>query len=554
MRIFLVVTAILLFVAFDIYYPDPAAEKKEAILELMDAIPVPVICARGIPWYEFAHGQHDDFTDDVLLDIAKTGSDASARALAVDSLAKQKNARLIPFWHDSLANSGAKDSRWANNHNAVEGLLTIDTPESAGVLYQFLLDPETSTGVLSSICYGIQPYFRLPDEAWKRIISLTSHESEHMRYAAFHALLFNRPAPFVTGELLKEHLKRALKDSSTKVVRWALGLIGRNPAPELFPVVFGFLHHTDARVRVSADEALGNLLSSDADNFEMCERALRVRRWSFRTAPLLAAEYAHILQDERGAFAEAEDAFQTAHRAYSSNDAYRAVGSEPGATMLYRLIEVKQKRGDINGAIEVLNQLTEEYPRSSVELDRELSVSGKRPDDSSVPILVIIVDRYGYNTEYPTRGKRREPVWRLEPELRAVLENAPICIKVTSLTETHHSTQRLKFKVSIQNIRNDVVTLHCTQPERGGITVPGNALIEINAGECTTFRETEEINRSAKRVEISPGESFSFVGTLEPLPNGNHFVDFRFDITCDFESGEKWSHRVLANSVNLTIP
>ena len=87
------------------------------------------------------------------------------------------------------------------------------------------------------------------------------------------------------------------------------------------------------------------------------------------------------------------------NKTYASNDAYNAWNNDPGATMLYRLIQVKQKRGDIKGAIAVLNRLVKEYP----------------------------ADTRIYAHDFPAPGYNMvHTVTELAPKLRTILEGALI--------------------------------------------------------------------------------------------------------------------------------
>ena len=546
MKTIFIITALLL-AAVTLNADDPLAERKAEILELIAAIPENLMCGTGIPWYSFQRRQHDDLTLDALVDLAKTTREDKVRDLAIASLAYQKNARLIPYWRDfivTLENVGVKSYKHVQ---AVEGLLRINSPQSTELLMRMLSGPNTPDNTIALICSGCSTMKNLvPREIWNQIEALSTHESGRIRSVAFLALLSEVEDAFPTQDARKKHLDRALAHHDSGVVSRALRSLGYAPLPEFLPRMFDYLYHADVAMRVEADVALRNLLLHDSGNqndmFNMCENALREKRWIYRSAPLLAARYAQVLQDTRGEFVEAEHALQAAYRTYASNDAYRERSPNSGAFILRELIEVKLKRGDNEGAIEVLNQLAKEYPNNTQAIAPEV----------------------------PRHLKRRfQSVAHVDATLQTTLEDAPVHVRVKPLTKTHRATQRPRFKVSTHNISDENVILHCVKRTRGGVLVSNNAPIEINTEleintenwttshtfvNWTTFRESLFLSDTVRHVTVPPGESFSFVGTLAPLHAGHHVIDFWFDITCELESGEKWSHRVLANSVKLTIP
>ena len=197
--------------------------------------------------------------------------------------------------------------------------------------------------------------------------------------------------------------------------------------------------------------------------------------------------------------------------------------------MLYRLIQVKQKRGDIEGAIAVLNRLVKEYPA-----------------DTSI-----------YAHDFPAPGHNaQQRVRELEPKLRTILEDAPIRIRVLPLNKTYQPGQRLKFKVSIHNITTENVMLHCKHGKDDDLLIPNQPIVIVNGNMWTSlhFEGTTSSTNTVKKVPLPPNESFSFIGTLHPDRTGNYVIDFRFKPVCEFEDGTQWSAQILANSVKIQIP
>ena len=540
MKTIFIITALLL-AAIPLNADDPLAERKAEILELIAAIPENLRCGTGIPWYGFQSRQHDDLTLDALVNLAKTTQEDKVRDLAVASLTYQKNARLIPYWRDFIVNLENVGVRSYKHVQAVKGLLRINSPQSTQLLMRMLSGPDTPEDTIALICSGCSTMKSMvPREIWSQIEALSSHESGRVRTVAFLALLSEVEDAFPTQDARKKHLDRALAHHDRGVVCRALRSLGYAPVPEFLPRMFDFLYYADVAIRVEADLALRNLLLHDsgneADMFNKCENALRKKRWIYRAAPLLAARYAQILQDARGEFVEAEHALQTAYRTYASNDSYRERSPDWGAIMLRELIEVKLKRGDHNGAIEVLRRLVKDYPNNTRAIAPNLPRNLRRRFQSAA---------------------------RADATLQTVLEVAPVHVRVKPLVKKYYATQRPRFKVSTHNISDEDVILHCAERTGGGVLVSNNAAIEINTDNWTTFHQSVNwttfheslfLADTVKHVTVPPGESFSFVGTLAPFDAGHHVIDFWFDITCEFESGEKWSHRVLANSVKLTIP
>ncbi len=508
---------------------NPVAKKEAEILKLMATIRPELRCPVGEPWFTFSYQRHDDLTLDALLNLYKTASDENVRHRAIDSLRRQNNPRLIPFWQDILDNRDKVDKQYVLI--AISGLGAIHVPQSNRILLALLSDPEASpellVQMLGRLGFEYQASGYMSKEILDQIVARTSHKYEKVRLAAFEAVPYHSEHSPVTEALRNELLGRALGDTNPEIVRWGLSSFGKNPPPELFPIMLDYLNHADSSVRALADEALSRNYLNGAENVEMCRKTFEEKRWTYQTAPLLASRYAQILEEERGEFAEAEKAYQTAQRAYASNGAYRSYNSDPGVTMLYRLIQVKQKRGDIEGAIAVLNQLVKEYPKHTGI----------------------------YAHDFPTPGySRTRTVRTLETELRTILEDTPIRIHVSPLNEPYHPKQRLKFKVSIHNITTENVMLHCKHRKGEDVLFPGRPIVVVNGNRGTDFYETAFLADTVKKVAIPPNESFAFIGTLHPLRTGNYVIDFRFKPVCEFEDGTQWSAQILTKSVKIKIP
>lgn len=513
MKTVFVISAILLAtVCATICHADPIAEKEAEILDLMATIPSNLTCGVGEPWYIFAYQRHEYLTLGALVNLSKSASDEKFRYLALDSLSHQKNVRLIPFWQGILENRDKLDDRSISI--AISGLGTINIPQSHRILHSLLSDPETPPKMLARACFEYQKTGYAPKEVFDQLVTLTTHESDRVRLAAFESIYYTQ-IPARAEALKSQLLGRALADTNLGIVRLGLRSLVTNPSPELFPIMLDYLNHTDASVRASADGALGSLLL-DSENFEMFRKAFWEKRWTYQTAPLLTFRYARILEESRGEFAEAEKAYQS----YTLNDGL-------GATMLYRLIQVKQKRGDIEGAIAVLNRIVKEYPQNT-RIDA---------DDFPAPGHNII-----------------GTVGELEREFRVILEDAPIRIRVSSLNKTYHPKENLKFKVSIHNITTENVMLHCKHQKGKNVLVPDRPIIVINGNWWADFHETTGLIDTVKKVTIPPNESYSYIGTRYPFRTGNYVIDFRFKPVCEFEDGTQWSARILSNSVKITMP
>ena len=523
MKHIIAVTVILLITGCSIvYHTDRVTEKEAEIRKLAETINPDAMCPVGAPWFTFSGQQHDDLTLDVLLKLYKTASDKNVRYVAMETLSNQKTAHLIPFWQRILENPDKVDD-WTISI-AIYGLKTINVPQSNRFLLSLLLEPEMPPTIQTRICFAFQTGADLPKEGMEQMVALTYHTSEKMRLAAFKAI-YHTDRLLRTEALWNQLLGRILTDTDLEIVRWGLRSLGENPSPEFFPIILDYLNHADPFIRAHADVALICHYINGAEQFEMCKKALEEKRWSYQTAPLLAWRYAQTLEEERGEFAEAEQAYQAARRAYAPNDASQIYDDDLGVQMLYRIIQVKQKRGDLKGAIVVLNQLVKEYPQ-----------------DTRV---------------YTDFHQMERTVGELETELRAILEDAPIRIRVLPLNETYQPGQDLKFKVSINNITTEVVMLHCKHQKGGNGLFPDRPAILINGTHRRDFDETRFLVDTVKKVAIPPKGSFAFVGTLNlslPFRTGNYLINFRFKPVCEFEDGTQWSQTLIAKSVKIKIP
>ena len=505
---------------------NPVAKKEAEILKLMATIRPDLTNQVGEPWFTFSYQQHKEQTLDALLNLYKTASDENVRGWAIDSLSHQNNPRLIPFWQEILDNRDTSDKR--SVYAAISGLGNIHAPESNNIRLALLSDPETPPDLLAHICVTYQNSY-IPQEVLDQIVTLTAHTSEQVRVTAFATVPYHSEHTSLTNALRNQLIERALSDPNPKIVRWGLYSLGENPPSEHFSMILEHLNHAAPSVRVFADLALYGRYLNDAEQFEICRTALEEKQWSYQTAPLLTLRYAQILEREKGEFAEAEHAYQTAQRAYTSNDANWSNNFNPGATMLYRLIQVKQKRGDIEGAIAVLNQLVKEYPEHTR------------------------IDAH----DFPTPGYNMIKIVReLAPELRTILVDAPIRIHVSPLNEILQQGQHLKFKVSIRNITIENVILHYQHWTDDDVLIPDPPIVTVNGKRWTSlgFDGTTASTNTVKQATIPPNKSFELIGTLHLNRTGNYVIDFRFKPVCEFEDGTQWSAQILTKSVKITIP
>ena len=527
MKHIIAITTLVLTTGCAIFQTDPVAKKEAEILKLMATIRPDLKRQVGEPWFTFSHQQHEEHTLAALLNLSKTASDENVRRWAIDSLSHQNNPRRIPFWEEILDNRDAVDKR--SVYAAISGLGTIHVPEASDILLALLSEPETPPELLVHLCVTYQNRY-IPQEVLDQLVVLTAHTSEQVRVAAFEAVPYHSEHTSLTETLRNQLLERALYDPSSKIVRWGLYSLGENPLAEHFPMILEHLNHADLSVRVRADRVLYNSYLNSAEQFEICRKALEEKRWSYQTAPQLTLRYAQILEAGKGELAEAEQAYRTARRAYDSNDANWSNNFNPGATMLYRLIQVKQKRGDIEGAIAVLNQLVTEY----LEHTR--------------------VDAH----DFPTPGENMiiKSVGELAPELRTILVDAPIRIHVSPLNRGDQPRHRLKFKVGVHNITTENVTLYHQHWTDDDVLIPNPPIVTVNGKTWTRlhFDDTTASTNTVKEVTIPPNELFELIGTLYLNRTGDYVIDFRFKPVCEFEDGRQWSAWILANSVKITIP
>ena len=464
-------------------------------------------------WMEFVNDQHDDLTIDALLYLYHTSSNEIIQRNALHALSLQKKERLIPLWKEILKTPGelSYGFRWS----AISGLERIQTQQSRQILVALFSDPMTSPEILINICRLYKENADLPDSL-ERILQLTNHPDENVRYAAYQVVWCD------SEDARNQLIRSALADTNTEIIQWGLKAISANITPELFPDMLKFLYHHDPYIRVFTDQLLKNLFSMKY--YEMCRKAFEENQWTYKDAPLLTLRYARYIEQKRGELAEAENAYQEAQHAYASNRTYNVSNYDPGATMLFRLIQVRQKLSDIEGAIEALNRLVREYPKETK----------------------VYADDFPYSW-----SNTRTTVGKLELLLRPILEDAPIRIHVSTLKEKNPAGHKIKFKVLVRNITNENVTLRCnTDEKKNHVLIPASLLIDSYSS--TGFLENVLFSNRVD-LTIAPHESFSFIGTLSHLGVGNYLVDFRFHPQCKLENGNKWKGMILANSLMLQV-
>ncbi|MHC4503455.1 MAG: tetratricopeptide repeat protein [Planctomycetota bacterium] len=494
--------------------------KKAEILKLMATVPKGLHCGTGIPWYAFESKHHDDLTVSALRDLYTASKDEVVRKRALGCLSHQKRPALVPLWQAILKDRDENVLLFL----AIRGLGAIDSQESNRLLLDLLSAQDTPGEGLVWICrtFAEQPP---REEALKAVLHLTSHESDEVRVAAFKASL-------KLGADRPETLKKALADRSASVLRFALRSLGPNPSDDFISAALGCLANPDSGVHSVADQALRYVLSDAARDrtrrLELLRKALEEDRWNYKTAPLLTSRYALMLENA-GHFAEAAKAYKTAQEAYASDLTYGQAGNDdPGATLLYRLLQVKRKTGDLDGARAVLRRLVKEYP-----------------GDTRV-----------YARDFPSPGTNMQ--WRVDKlaaRLEPLLTGLPIAITVASVKESYTRDEKPQFRVCIRNVTKESLVLHCTTRRGKDVLVPAcRPSIVMNGRGWMDFDETVFLSKEARRVTLAPQKPFSFVGTLSPIGGkGTHVLDFRLKPTCELKNGTEWSQLVLTNSVTVVV-
>lgn len=471
-------------------------------------------------WIEFVKKQQDDVTIDALLYLYHTSSKERVQRNALHALSHQKKTRLIPLWKEILETPN--ELSYGFHWFAISGLENIQTQQSRQILVSLFSNAMTSPEILLNICRMYKEY-GVPQDSLERILQLTNHPDENVRCAAYQLVWCD------TEAARNQILRRAITDKYDEIVKWGLRAIGTNITPELFPDILKFLNHPDVSIRVLTDNILQRLFSdrhsevSQAQKFEMCWKAFNENQWNYQDAPLLTMGYAKYLEDTKGKFAEADKALQSAQESYASNSVYYHSNHNPGATMLFRLIQVKRKRSDIAGALDILNRLVNEYPAETKILT----------EDFPNP----------WNNTRTTVGK-------LEPTLRKTLENVPIRIVVNSESPKYPLAQDLTFNVSIFNNRNKDVTLYgAKHGKHGTFILPASVTVESSS--YIGFSNVDYTKNV--KVKIPPRGSISYIATLHRHQAGKHLIDFSFSVKCDLENGEQWNGKIYGNSVTVDI-
>lgn len=500
-----------------------AATKTESdILALMATVPKGPHCGTGVEWYRFARQQQDDATLEALRKLYLNHEDERVRRMALSCLSCQKRGDLFAFWDDILKSSNRKEF-WLL---AVRGLGNINTPASNATLLGILQEPSTPPEVLAFTCHVLSE--TAPEGGRDAVSPLTRHSSATVRIAAFDAVL-------ALGANTDEVLRQALRDGDASVIIFGLSRLGPNPNMDFVPHMLELLTQAEPKVQAEADEALMYLLSHAAENiagrFSLLQQALRDNQWDYAKAPLLTSRYAVVLE-EKGQLKEANTAYEIAEASFSTNSAYKRYNCNPGATMLYRLFQVKRKMGNLDGTRRILRRMITEYPESTiVYLEDNPGIVG-----------------FSSHMEYT--------VGQVAVRLGSYLDRLPLAVTVVALNATVDASTHPRFRIAIKNITGDVLKLHCTRTLAGDELVPAcRPSVVMDARHWMDFEETTFLSgRSIEEVAVKPHESFTFTGTLLPVETkGIHVFDIMLKPECSTGTNSNWSEYVVANSVVVEV-
>ena len=469
-------------------------------------------------WNEFVNKQHDDLTIDSLLYLYHTSSKEIVQRHSLQALSHQKKTRLIPLWKEILETPG--DLSYGFRWFAISGLESIQTQQSNHVLVSIFSNPMTSPEILLDICKMYEKK-GVSQDSLERILQLTNHHDESIRHAAYQLVWRD------SKESRNQIFRRMFADEYTEIVKRGLKVFSVNITTELFPDVFKLLDHPDVSIRVLADNLFQNFFSekhsitNKTQKFKQFRDAFEKNLWTYQNAPLLTLGYAKCLED-KGEYADAEKALQLAQESYASNSVYKHSNHNAGATMLFRLIQIRRKRSDIVGALDILNRLVNEYSKETKILLEDFP--------------------HPWNNTKTTVGK-------LEPTLRRTLENVPVRIIVTPESAKYQLGQDPRFNVSIFNNRNVEVTLYCVKHIKNDtFLLPAN----VTVGSFFTRFSNEDYTKNVK-VKIPPKESISFVGILHRYTPGKHLINSIFKVKCELENGRLWYGEIYGNSVTVNI-
>ncbi|MEI6150310.1 MAG: hypothetical protein WCS01_14515, partial [bacterium] len=505
-----------------VYVADAATNTESTILSLMATVPKGLHCGVGVEWYRFEEQQHDGPTLTILRRLFREHNDEGVRRMALSCLSCQKCDDLVAFWDDILKSEKKKDL-WLL---ALRGLGSINTPESNTILLGLLSNSSTTPELLRSTCHILSE--TAPAGGLDAISPLTRHASAPVRLAALEAVL-------ALGADAAPFLRQALTDDDAQVTVFGLGRLGPNPDMQFVPRMFELLTNANVKVRAETDEALRYLLShaamDNARRFDLFQQALMDHRWDYAMAPLLTSRYA-IGLESRGRLQEASMAYETAENSYSTNSAYKDGSDNSGATMLYRLFQVKRKMGDLDSARAVLRRMTTKYrDRTQVYLEDNPGIVGLNAS----------------HMEFTVR--------EVTSRLATYLDRLPITVTVAARNATVDTNSLLQFELAIENVTSNALTLHCTRVRSGTGLVPACRPTVVQDGGWTTFDETWFLaGKPVEKIALKPHESFAFTATLPPITTkGVHVFDIMLSPTCTTASGTNWTDAVVANSVVVEV-
>ncbi len=491
------------------------------ILALMETVPTGPHCGIGVPWYIYESKQQSTATLVILRKLYLGHKDARVRELAISCLSHQKQVDLVDFWGGILKDTG-NQGRWPY---AVRGLGTINTPQSNGILLAIASEATAPPDLLALVCRVLSE--TAPEGALAPVSGLTTHPSATVRRAAFRAVI----ALGADGDGM---LWRILSDDDEEVVTFGLRRLGPNPSMGFVPLVLELLRNANPGVRAQADEALLYLLCHSSENiphrFELLQQAFMSNQWDYARAPLLASRFAVVLET-KGRLKEAAEAYETAEAALSTNANYRCRNDNAGATMLYRLFQVRRKLGDTDGARRVLSRMTSGYPA-----DASVYVE----DNPLVPGLSSHMDF---------------PVREVTARLGNYLERVPIAVTAVALNSTVAAEDRPRFTHTLRNTTGNVLTLLCARQNTEAALMPAcRPSVVMDDRHWMDIDESLRLaGRPIEEVKLKPSESFSFPGTLRPVTKGTHVFAIRFKPECRTGSGSNWSEYVMANSVVVEV-
>ncbi len=498
-------------------------KEKAAALRRLFIYPSPSFCKTSNiqeyeRWNEFVNKQHDDFTIDSLLYLYHTSSKEIVQRHSLEALSHQKKTRLMPLWMEILETPG--DLSYGFRWFAISGLESIQTQQSNHIVESIFSNPTTPPEILLDICKMYKEK-GVSQDCLERILQLTNHHDGSVRHAAYKLVWCD------SKESRNQIYRRMFADEYTEIVKRGLRGFSVDITTELFPDVFKLLDHPDVSIRVLADNLFQNYLSekhsetNKTQKFKQFRDAFEKNLWTYQNAPLLTRRYAKCLED-KGEYADAEKALQLAQESYASNSAYKHSNHNAGATMLFRLIQIRRKRSDIVGALDILNKLVNEYSKETKILLEDFP--------------------HPWNNTKTTVGK-------LEPTLRRTLENIPVRIIVTPDSAKYQLGQDPRFNVSIFNNRNVDVTLYCVKHIKNDtFLLPAN----VTVGSFFTRFSNEDYTKNVK-VKIPPKGSISFVRILDRYIRGIHLINSSFLVKCELENGRMWYGEIYGNSVTVNI-